>query len=447
MHLQAGEWSLEFRDGDLWHIRAGGREAVERVYFALRDEGWGTVPFRISGLQTEVSDGAFRIAFEAEHRRGSLDFAWKGLITGSADGVLRYEVSGESRGTFQKNRIGLCVHHPGIFAGTPVVAIHSDGRTSRASFPTLISPHQPVLDIRALRYAFSPACEVEIRFGGEVWEMEDQRNWSDANFKTYPTPLSLPFPVEIRPGWRLEQSVEIRLRHSGFSRPVPVGLTLDAPPEARLVERLHRMKVSYLRLEDPSRSAEAARWNLPIELALELKDDAGEFPAAMDFSQAPLLRVIVYRSNQPVAGARVLEKVRARFPGIPVLPGVNGHFAELNRNRTSDFSQGVAFGICPQVHAFDTESIMANLASFDALAATVRSFAGQAPIRVSPLRFAPQGVDDPRLLTGTGAAWLRGALAHSARLGFESVTFDSLGTVMRSALLETLLQGDWQDDA
>ena len=34
-------------------------------------------------------------------------------------------------------------------------------------------------------------------FNGETFEMEDQRNWTDASFKTYCTPLSLPYPIKI----------------------------------------------------------------------------------------------------------------------------------------------------------------------------------------------------------------------------------------------------------
>ena len=46
---------------------------------------------------------------------------------------------------------------------------------------------------------------------GDIFEMEDQRNWSDASFKTYCTPLALPFPVEIDAGTAVTQEVCISL--------------------------------------------------------------------------------------------------------------------------------------------------------------------------------------------------------------------------------------------
>lgn len=443
MHLQAGEWALEFRDGDLWHIRAAGAEAVERIYFALRDENWGTVPFRMEELQHGAGPEGFRISFRALHDSGGIRFQWRAEIEGSAGGTIRYTAAGEALGAFRKNRIGLCVHHPLSCKGRQIHVTHSDGRSGSAAFPTLISPHQPVMDIRSMRYAVAQGREIQMDFSGDIWEMEDQRNWSDANFKTYPTPLSLPFPAEVKPGARVEQSVSIRLLYSGAERPVPVGLVLDEiSPEPRNVERLHRLKIAHLRLEGPSRLAESARWNLPVELALEVGDEPDRQLSLLDTSAAPVARVIVYRKGEPVPAPHWIEKVRMRLPNIPVLPGANGHFAELNRNRSSDFSQGVAFGLCPQVHAFDDESIMANLASHESMIETVRSVAGGAPVILSPVRFAPQGAGDARAGTAFGAAWTRGALANFSRLGVAAVTLHSVKTVLGAPPLEAVFAGD-----
>ena len=54
--------------------------------------------------------------------------------------------------------------------------------------------------------------EIVIRFEGDLWEMEDQRNWTDASYKTYSTPLRLPYPVEIHEGDRVWQRVTIEAR-------------------------------------------------------------------------------------------------------------------------------------------------------------------------------------------------------------------------------------------
>src|SRR3546814_4656990 len=52
---------------------------------------------------------------------------------------------------------------------------------------------------------------VDIRFEGDVFEMEDQRNWSDASFKTYCRPLALPRPFVLERGQSVDQSIVIRI--------------------------------------------------------------------------------------------------------------------------------------------------------------------------------------------------------------------------------------------
>ena len=57
--------------------------------------------------------------------------------------------------------------------------------------------------------------------------MEDQRNWTDASYKTYSTPLRLPYPVEIHEGDRVWQRVTIEAeaampRSAGTGGPVRV---------------------------------------------------------------------------------------------------------------------------------------------------------------------------------------------------------------------------------
>jgi hypothetical protein len=51
----------------------------------------------------------------------------------------------------------------------------------------------------------------ELSFDGDLFELEDQRNWGDASFKTYCTPLLLGFPHQARKGVGIMQSVTIRV--------------------------------------------------------------------------------------------------------------------------------------------------------------------------------------------------------------------------------------------
>ena len=48
-------------------------------------------------------------------------------------------------------------------------------------------------------------------FGGDVFEMEDYRKWTDASYKTYITPIGLPYPVEIVRGDNIYQAITFRI--------------------------------------------------------------------------------------------------------------------------------------------------------------------------------------------------------------------------------------------
>ena len=81
--------------------------------------------------------------------------------------------------------------------------------------PDLISPAQPIKDIAGLAFEIE-GVKLDIAFFGEVFEMEDQRNWSDASFKTYCRPLVEPFAYMIPAGSTVRQ--EIRIKAEGALR-------------------------------------------------------------------------------------------------------------------------------------------------------------------------------------------------------------------------------------
>ena len=65
------------------------------------------------------------------------------------------------------------------------------------------------MDIRALTHEPLPGVRVACRMEGDAFEMEDQRNWMDASYKTYVRPLALPWPYTIAKGEKLAQRVSL----------------------------------------------------------------------------------------------------------------------------------------------------------------------------------------------------------------------------------------------
>ncbi|MEJ7709389.1 MAG: hypothetical protein WKF84_05910 [Pyrinomonadaceae bacterium] len=85
-------------------------------------------------------------------------------------------------------------------AGKTCVVKHDDGSLTASLFPFHVSPDQPFLDIRAISHELTKGFWADVVFEGEIFEMEDQRNWTDASYKTYCTPLRLALPVLIAKG-------------------------------------------------------------------------------------------------------------------------------------------------------------------------------------------------------------------------------------------------------
>ena len=193
-------------------IKWGGREIVRRIYVAVRDRNWATITPRLCDQHTEIREDSFRISYEVEHKQGAIDFLWKGEIIGDASGAITFQMEGVARSTFLRNRIGFCVLHPGQeCAGARCRVEQVDGAVTTGQFPRFIAPQAPSKDMKAIAHEWAPEMWAELRFTGDAFEMEDQRNWLDASFKTF-TPLRLPFPVEIAEGTKISQSVTLRVQ-------------------------------------------------------------------------------------------------------------------------------------------------------------------------------------------------------------------------------------------
>ena len=61
--LDAGPVRVVFADGDLRQVRRDGTEIVRRIYVAVRDLDWNTLPGEISDLEIADDSGKFRIRF------------------------------------------------------------------------------------------------------------------------------------------------------------------------------------------------------------------------------------------------------------------------------------------------------------------------------------------------------------------------------------------------
>ena len=215
--LRAGSFTAYLEGADLRDVRLGGVELVRRLYFALRDENWDTIPGTLENLSVDVREDSFQITFDSHHRNRDLDFRWHGMIRGDGSTNISYTMSGTALSAFRYCRIGFCVlHPPGEYAGRPFSGRSSDGPVA-GHLPTTVGPQRyegglyfPLFEaVSNLSVSLTSGVEAQFDFVGDLFEMEDQRNWTDGSFKTYCTPLSLGYPHTASAGQTFAQRVAI----------------------------------------------------------------------------------------------------------------------------------------------------------------------------------------------------------------------------------------------
>jgi hypothetical protein len=215
-----GRLSLRIRGGELRRVSFDGAEAVRSIAFVIRDRDWGTLALGTTSASLDLKADSFRYDYAA--RTDGAPVTVSITVTGSGDGQVSIEGEARVEGDFETNRTGFVILHPieGV-AGAPADVVGSDGAPRHGRFPERISPGQPFFDIQEIRHGFAGGGAVHIRFAGEVFEMEDQRNWTDASFKTYCRPLGLPYPYRVEPQHPVRQG--IRLTLSAPRTPPPPG--------------------------------------------------------------------------------------------------------------------------------------------------------------------------------------------------------------------------------
>jgi D-apionolactonase len=463
--------------GFLRRVKSSEVEVIRAIYGTVRDKNWDTIEPRLEIERVEQGEDSFSLRFTAHHESEPIAFSWTGTIEGRS-GQLEFTFDGRAKKSFLRNRIGLCVLHPIVeCAGKPCRVQHSNGAWEERLFPQFISPHQPFKDIRALSWSPSDRLQAKVELEGEVFEMEDQRNWTDASFKTYSTPLELSFPVEVGAGEQIRQrfvlslvtdqgvtpapeepTAKIIISGGSPSKRVPkIGLSapLSAVPHSPFDrERLARLRLNHLRVDlrfsDPDwktllrrAQEDAAAIKSRLQCALFLSDSAEQ--NLRDFREEirpDFIDVcLIFHEAEKSTASHWLDLAERYLGnnGFRLATGTNAYFAELNRQRPPRRAHA-CYSINPQVHTFDDLSLLETL---EAQPSTVESAAQfcDGDVIISPItlrpRFNPNATDpakqqespsaatsDPRQQTPFCAAWTVGSLARLTPLDrVESLTF------------------------
>ena len=487
--LRAGPLTAELEGVDLRRIRLGDREVVRRLFVAVRDETWGTVPAQIETLEVDVGPRQFHVAIAALHEAGDLCFRWHGDIVGARDGVITCSFCGRAETAFRYCRIGLCLLHPREQAGRPYRASTASGMAA-GLLPELVGaqrvengtlyPLFPSYD--ALEIDVTPGLIARFEFEGDLFEMEDQRNWTDASFKTYSTPIELGFPRYACPEQEISQSVRIAV--TGASREAvhgdrvvrivvgestgvglpPFGLSLPAdaaPPSAHELELLRALRLDHLRAElelfqgwqsQLDRATTSARaLDVDLELVVRLREGCEKgldaLAALLPGTGVRVPRVLVLADGEDVTATPWVRLVRERLahalPDAKLAGGTDLWFAQLNQGLPDlNGLDGLFYSIAATVHAADDLSVLETPGGAGDTVRSARALAAGRDVFVGPISLRPRAwpfgalegehglpfsvdIRQPSLLA---AAWTVASLAEIAGAGPASLTiFETTG--------------------
>lgn len=470
---------MKLRGDEFAEISFNGQILLRSVRALIRDQNWGTPEFIVNKVFESSNHLEVEISSEGydAHFAGSVKFEIK-------NSRAEIEMSLTCGKDFSANRIGLNVLIPPALAGTTLLVHHSDQSQEKTNLPVKISPHQPVFDLSALAWS-QAGLGVKLEFSGDIFEMEDQRNWTDASYKIYSRPLSLPFPYPVGAGEQIHQKLvitvdsevatspqtenktdnKILLKPAGTfpamqlgasSAPVIAGGKFDTTAPVAgfpvLVEvdlNTHNWKAALERAADNSAG-------IDLRVICDAGVTAASFTDLLDsITSLHIMRIAVFDSGLHVSTGEINQLLKQLLDARGITPklivGARSHFTELNRNfaQLPDTWDGLTFSISPMFHALNSEQLIESIAMQRLVAIQAVEMAGGKEVHVGPVTLRPRfnnvatekpeipkvldlsvgygaewfGADDQRQQSPELAAWLVASAAAISVPGVDSLTY------------------------
>jgi hypothetical protein len=466
--LRNGRLAAAVAHGELRGLAFDGVEVLRGVNGLLRDANWGTVP--LATVDEAVTPSTYRRRFVAGDQAEGV---FEVVLADEDRLVVSFEMTALRR--IAVNRAGLTVLHPirGV-AGGALGLRHADGRTEETHFPARIAPAQPAFDIVGMSHSVGPL-RVAIEFEGEIFEMEDQRNWSDASFKTYCRPLALPKPFWLEAGEVVRQTIRVQLARDTESKAargvapgsvarsvrIPQVLLASEGGLAPLPEQPLPLPV-LARIDAATPDADLAALSRQPAVAAEIvfddiEDLARQATRLASSGVAPIRVTALPRaylhSHQPTGPwpegptpADAVPVLRRLLPGVPVGGGSLTHFTEANRCPPSADADFITFGNSAIVHAADDLSVLQTLEALPDIFASAAALLPGKPLHLGlfsiGMRSNPYGAGvtpnphgarltmatvDPRQDEPFAAAYAGAVLAEAALAGCASLALAMTG--------------------
>jgi len=470
--LRAGS-ARAYRDGlDLRYVSWDDEEVLRRLYFAVRDPDWATIaPDSVemvplgpgAGLGWHatftVLGGELRV--RSEMRLGST--------------VLSCAVEAQATSEVLYNRIGWCVLLPPTLAGRPVT-FGTSARDVTEPLSRLVAPQplgpagpQPALGPFTEFGWAQRGCTYRLSFTGDEFELEDQRNWTDASFKIYSTPLAIPRPHRLQAGQTLRQTVRLHRTGGASAASEPRGLPPVGQPVAQHTNAPTRLSavlsvasdadlralaslgVETLRIEmhpaEPDFLTQTARridqarsTGFAYELGIwcDSQTPWGAIRSLIDLHRPGLVLVLPADARSGAltecTGPALAATAARELTSIPLAGGTPFNLCELQRHDLTHL-RALTCTFTPTVHAVDRLSVLETPEALPDIVTTLRARVPGAALALGPFQGRERRQGDPPGLrpsiAGLPEEWLSSSIAALVASGVERLCIADVADLVR----------------
>ncbi|HET9444914.1 MAG TPA: hypothetical protein VFO35_01560 [Steroidobacteraceae bacterium] len=454
-------------------VHLAGREVLRRIFVTVRDRNWQETP--PTQFEHELDEHARTVRMRARHTSELVDFEWRGeLVLEESACRLRFAFEGRALRDMHVCRLGLVVLHPvESMVGARITVADSHFEQSRTvgrvlapqpiveGIPGAVTEPFTRLSIERMNWG-----QLLLTFNGDSFELEDQRNWGDASFKTYCTPLRRGFPRLVKQGTSIAHSVELR-----FTPPERTASSVANTTGAEAVTRLAQLpeigRVWHATAEHDSMRGVQTKWDhLHVDLVgqelaalrrllafpaagrLEIAVDAAipagamsEWSAYLRNHRERIARLLLYGPGTCLPSRQSIEAWQEALDGatagqgIPLFAATRGYFVEINRAvPVVAATTGVAFPLTATVHSDDADTLMSNVSAVRDMIGTARHLMPGSAVALAPLAlYYPPAATRGGLPGDVVTRWFAATASNAAAAGVSSITLaEDLLDVLRA---------------
>ena len=462
----------------LRNIKYKNIEILKLISFLVRDKNWNNYNPEI--IKTSNYKNDHNLNFEFDLRYGNHEQLEVNILLTVKDHSIKLSAKGKFLTDFWTNRIGFNLLLPlnGV-VGEKVDIINSDNSSELSKFPLNISPNQPMVKFNNLSYQMFNSLDLNIKFSGIHFEMEDQRNWGDASYKIYSGSLLDPFPYKENINSAFHQEIEISISDKLNSslntednnflsddlsqklQMPKIGIKIDHESD---FDKNFDVDFIYhiINFEKPIHSNKNL-FNKPVYLVAlidhrkninKIMSDIKEYielnPMYLD--KLLVCPKIYLNSFQPAGEwptvpslSAYYKAAKSYFPQVRIFSGMVTNFTELNRKRPDGDFDGINFSFTPIVHDASDYGVLDTPNSLEYIMNTVETFSNDTPVHIGPItlgmHFNPYGEkladnlnkirlemaeNDPRHDSLLSLSWSVAVFSQIISKNTEYVTFASM---------------------